>query len=553
MAIDRFGAGTVSCPEYLEKGDGGFFILCNDFVRMANAYTTSLQSPAALASLVTGEYPLNHELRHPDSFLSFKNPTLAQILLTEDYRTGFFSEGDPVKSYQGLNRGFETFYDFSTSTGQDGLKQVFKSATNFIMENKTQHLSLIYVSSLKKLEDGGDVVDALEIHLSELFDKLKKNKKWHNTHILIVGLQGSLKQSVGNKWPIVNLNEKNIKVEAFYKPATKPRDSELSFQIDRNITLADLGHTLINSADPNLAKKGYNQKLPELTSPKSLESYFKKKSETTMNSSPVMIESSWPDWRYGYAPIYSILDDQYRVFLNKDIKVFNTLLNQEMPLAESDQITDERKYFYLATASKLNSEGKDQFKDSDIDKFALGYKIWGVKDYKYPDILTELEAVTKSELESSFEIDNWMAKLSVLHQDCKKLLELAVRNKNKKWELAAKSCLNIKTSFTNDYRIGCLRVFFKKIKTWSNQCQNDLLYHAWKYISFEQSDAQFNNFKTYYKQYAINNDRIQNNWKTFLSSALAYETAIEPTDFELYYLQLSDRQKNLIDQAKSPH
>jgi hypothetical protein len=554
IAIDRLGSGSVSCPEYLEKSEGGFFTLCNDFIRMTNAYTTSLQSPAAIASLLTGQYPINHGLRHADNFLAFNHQTLAQVLLSKNYSTAFFSEGDPVKSYQGLNRGFQHFYDFSLAPENLGLSEVFSSAGSFLLKDEKPKLAFIYISSLKKINsDDGVVLDSVELELNNLFQSLKRNQKWHNTNVLVVGLQGQLAQSEKSPWPIVDLGEHNIKVEAFIKPATKPRDRDVSFQVDNNLSLADLGHTLFDWVDSkkygekNDTKE--NQILPELTTSKSMAADFTSLDNRPTKKLPMLIESSWPDWRYGYSPVYLILDDQYRVFVGKNLKIFNTLLNREISQFIDDQIPNERKYFYLTMAEKLNSEGKDQFSEADITRFSLGYQIWGQKNYKYPDILEDLADLEKVE-ENNKEISDWMAKLAVIHQDCKRLQKLAKKHNNKKWLVAANSCLNIGTRFSNDYRMECLRVFFKQIKVWSNQCQNDLLYHAWKLVRHGQSDSELKNFKNYLFQNQIKESKMQSNWKTFLSSALTYEIAIEPTDFELYYLQLSNAQKSLIDQAK---
>lgn len=548
VAIDEFGAGTVSCPEYLEKGEGGFFILCNDFVRMTNAYSPSLQSPAAIASLLTGEYPINHGLRHADSFLSFDYQTVAQMLLPKKYKTAFFSEGDPIKSYQGLTRGFQHFYDFSTTAEAQTLKDLFASLTKFIIKNERPTFSVAYISTLRKMLEGERSTDALENELNMLFYQLKKHEKWHNTHIIVVGLRGTLLQTKEDPWPIVNLSERNIKVEAFFKPATKPRDRELSYQIDANISLADLGRTFIRLIDKGSKNKTEDLNFPELTTTKSIHTYFTDKNETAVKVRPMLIESAWSDWKYGYSPIYMILDDQYRVYLNKEIRVFNTLLNRQLT-QNDEQLPNERKYFYLTMASRLDSDGKDQFKNSDIQKFALGYQIWGKKDYKYPEILTDLESLILEE-ENQSEIINWMAKLAVLHVDCTTLQTLAQKYKNKKWDLTAKQCLKKNIKFTNAYRGGCLGVFFKHVKTWPKQCQNDLLYHAWKLIYFDQSESQLKIFRTYYLQNLVKEQRIQDDWRTFLSSSVTYEVSMEPTDFELYYLQLTPRQKTLIDQAK---
>lgn len=554
VAIDRFGAGSVSCPEYLERGEGGFFILCNDFVKLTNAYTTSLQAPAAIASLLTGEYPINHGLRHADNFLDLDTLNLAQVLIDKHYKTAFFSEGDPIKTYQGLHRGFQNFYDFSMALETQSLTEVFKAARDFIIKSKKPTLSVVYISSLKKMIDDKNIEDQLEDELKNFFTELKKKQKWHNTNIVVVGLQGQMDKVSNNVWPMVDLSEKNIKIEAFIKPSTKPRDREISFQLDENVSLADIGLTLLDWAGKKIDVKDPNQSYPEITTSKSLTPYFSGKDGKSIKSSPMLIESSWPDWRYGSAPVYLILDDQYRVFLDKHIKIFNTVMSREvgLNLEAEEQLPDRRKYFYLSMASKLNSDGKDQFKKTDISKFSLGFQIWGLKNYKYPEILTDIEEIIDKDEDNRKELTEWMAKLAVIHQDCETLQKLAKKNDNKKWLVAANSCLDVNTKFSNAFRTGCLRVFFKEVKTWSNQCQNDLLYHAWKLVRFDQSEAQAKNFKTFYQQNAVKDYKIQSNWKTYLSSSLIHEISMEPTDFELYYLQLSQSQKNLIDQAKLP-
>lgn len=553
VAIDRLAAGTVSCPEYLEKAEGGFFILCNDFIRLANAYTTSLQSPAAIGSLLTGEYPINHGLRHADSFLSFNHQLISQNLVKQGYKTAFFSEGDPVKSYQGLNRGFETFYDYSITSDDLSTNEVFQVAEKFILKTQTPQFSIIYLSALRNPKNSDPKINLIEDQLEQLFTKLKAKNKWHNTHILIVGLQGKLAQSYKNPWPIIDLSEDNIKVDAFIKPATKPRDKELSFQVDENISLADIGRTLLawSSSSINPVRRNMH----EVTFAKSLLRFLstQKNIENTKAGNrnfknPFLVESSWSDWRFGMAPIYLILDDQYRVFINKNLKVYNVLMNQEISQNIEEQIPEERLSFYKNVSTKLNSEGLDQFKKPEIDKFILGYQIWGLGDYKYPEIFQDLEIVNQNE-DSTGEIVGWMAKLAVMNSDCKMLMKISKIKNNTKWKLAASSCLSQNIKFTNQYRNGCLRVFFKHLKTWSNQCQNDLLYHAWKYLNFDKTETQLNHLKNLLIINDLKDRRSKNNWKTYLSSSLAYEIAIEPTDFELYYLQLSQDQKMLIDQA----
>ncbi len=458
-----------------------------------------------------------------------------------------------MKSYQGLNRGFENFYDYSMTSDELSTNELFQAAEKFILKTSTPQLSVLYLSSLRNPKMADSKINMIEDQLEKLFTKLKSKNKWHNTHFVVVGLQGELKQSYKSNWPVMDLIEDNIKIDAFIKPATKPRDKEHSFQIDENISLADIGRTLHSWSSSSLSSVRRN--MHELTFSKSLLRFFsvqntdgnaKKGNRNFKNS--FLIESSWPDWRFGLAPIYLIVDDQYRVFLNKNLKIYNVLMNQEISKNIEDQILEERLSFYKNVSIKLNSDGQEQFTKQEIDKFSLGYQIWGLGEYKYPDVFQDLESINQND-DSPIEIIGWMAKLAVQNSDCKMLQKISKLKKNLKWNLAASSCLNQSVKFTNQHRNGCLRVFFNKVKTWSNQCQNDLLYHAWKYLNFDQTPAQLVNLKNLLMINHLKDQRIKNNWKTYLSSSLSYEVAIEPTDFELYYLQLTTRQKKLIDQA----
>ena len=188
-----------------------------------------------------------------------------------------------------------------------------------------------------------------------------------------------------------------------------------------------------------------------------------------------------------------------------------------------------------------------QLQDQELEELNYGYKIWGTHEYEYPKILNDLDQLAQK-FKNRKELYGWQAQLAVKHSDCKSLLKIARKTNNTKWSLAAQLCLGRKIKFIQKYRKACLRVFFEKIKTWSNKCQNELLYHAWKFIRFDQSEASKRNLRSLLKQHKKRELRRSVNWMTYLSSTHVRNFIIQPSDYDLYYLQLSAEEKKSLNE-----
>lgn len=567
IAIDRLGADSISCSEYLEKGDGGFYQLCDGFVHFKNAYTTSVQSPAALASIFTGQYPILHGLRHPESMISFENKNLALSLEEQGYKTAFFSGGDPITSYQGLERGFQSFTDFNrlSQKPEEALSKQIEASLKFISETPNKFLLSLYIPALRSENSFASSFEIIEQGLDRIFSKLKKEKKWHNTFIVVTGLQGALRQSYNTPWPVLSLKEKNIKVETFIKPATKPRDKEISNLITDNISLADVGLSLfefffkstgLNQENKKLKKQlastDFSGEQPEIKfSKSSLLRYFKKTNPVSnlKNKRTLLVETAWSDWRYGYAPLFLLVEDQYRVFLNKDLNIFNTLLNKESNQFAEDQIDEDRWFSYIRVSAAMNSDGIDQFKKEEIAKLALGYKIWGQKDYKYPEVLEDITDIIKKTKGSTNELWGWVARLAAEEQDCRTLYRAAIKAKKSSWSVAARMCTRVLVEYKKKYRKGCLKVFFRQVKIWPEDCEDPLLHSAWNVINSIDSEVHFKKLRALLSESDLKEKRRSENWKTYLSSAQIHQASIGPNIFDLYYLSLSKKRKKILDKV----
>ena len=63
IAVDELTATDVICSQD-DSPRSGFQLLCNESVRFTHAFTPSTLTVPALASLLTGHYPIQHRVRH---------------------------------------------------------------------------------------------------------------------------------------------------------------------------------------------------------------------------------------------------------------------------------------------------------------------------------------------------------------------------------------------------------------------------------------------------------------------------------------------------------
>ena len=114
IAVESLGFEQVTCSSSTNPADkgSGFDLLCEEAVRFTHAYTPTVMSQSALASILTGLHPYESGVWNNGSkFLSAKIRTAAETALERGYRTAFFTGGPPIWSFSGLDQGFERFVD----------------------------------------------------------------------------------------------------------------------------------------------------------------------------------------------------------------------------------------------------------------------------------------------------------------------------------------------------------------------------------------------------------------------------------------------------------
>ncbi|MBX3041355.1 MAG: sulfatase-like hydrolase/transferase [Bdellovibrionaceae bacterium] len=350
IAVDNLPFNLSLCSRDSEEGRSGFATLCNESIRFTHAMTPSTLSVPALASMMTGLYPYEHGIRHNGSTgLSPRFTTFAEAALRKGYRTAFFSGGPPVWRRTGLHQGFELFDDLvNFSSGRlfrplDESIKVFEewflsetadsafvatlyapdlSFTDTVTETVSGEMrSLSYDSQLEELEET----------LDELFSFLKKRNRWDDTMVMVVGLNGRELSARDGEIEPINLHSENTQVSLFIKPAQRPRDTGISWTVDRNVSLADLGRTLLEMMDSPIK----TEKADEFPVHSVLPG-LKGAQLDWPESRPVLFESGWGAWQNLSGIRAGALKEQELVILDYPPVAYNTLTDrfETMPLPQ---------------------------------------------------------------------------------------------------------------------------------------------------------------------------------------------------------------------------
>ena len=357
IAVDRLGFDTMTCDETFlsERELDGFLSFCNQSVRFTHAFTSSTLSVPAISTLLTGLYPMEHKVRdNGNKPLSASFETVAEVAYRKKYHTSFFSSGAPVLRKSGLAQGFHHFDDNIEPTWT-ALSRSAKDVTKLFVdwherENYPERFfSFLYLSDLQmshvklRSKQFGENergfmgrLRKVDEALTFVEQTLKNRKAWNSTTVVLVGLNGNPKDREGEFAPI-NLHSDNTQVVLMVKPAQKPRDEPMSWAVDWPVSIVDLGATLNDwLGEDQTGKAEFGEELPRT----SLKSLIEKMQQPQTSNRILWVESGWPDWQFKKQIRWSLRIDQFLVILDRDPKIYNTLLDRQemMKVPTSDPL-----------------------------------------------------------------------------------------------------------------------------------------------------------------------------------------------------------------------
>jgi hypothetical protein len=254
LAFDRLPSDAVNCSDERTNDNSGFSLLCKESIRFTHSYTTSLQPAAAMGSLLSGQYPYQHQLHRSFDRISNESELVTQWAAEKNMRTSFFSGSPHILKKTGLSKYFETFDDSSAITEKNYFKDFKMQTENLIewlSEDSKPFFAVIYNSELEFLgPDDSNRFEKIDENLALLIKHLKADLKWESTAILLVGLNGANKYQRLNETKFQNLHSENTQVVTMLKLPRAKGDEGVYWKNDTPVQTADLGQLLKQVIQP---------------------------------------------------------------------------------------------------------------------------------------------------------------------------------------------------------------------------------------------------------------------------------------------------------------
>ncbi len=521
IAVDDLVSTDVSCGKDASSGSrSGFQILCNEAVRFTHAFTTSTMSVPAMGSLLTATYPFQNGLRHNGQYLSTHYTTVAKQAVQKHYRTGFFSGGAPLIRKTGVNQGFEYFDDNVNFDLNTFFRPLSKSVQLFNQWHKQEvgnspYFAVLYAPDLiftntETTSDLGEPrnlsyesqLDELDETLFNFFESLKAQSAWDNTVVILVGLNGHTNSDRPNEPTVLNLHGESTQIALFIKPAQKKRDEGITWKIDDNVSLADVGKTLFEIM--NLQAPNTHLDFPI----ESLASALRSPESKITEDRPILVESAWGSWK-NLSNIRSAVIKNHTLFINDEkTLVYNTLVDrlETNPLPASDSYLFS-PHSVVDLLLKNGFQKWNGISENETTKLNLNSSRWTKKEQNI-SLLNDLLHLYKKK-STDYELLNWVALLMLEQKDWEGLKSLGSKNNEPLWSYVAERNILGTTPTKSKTQEPCLNLLKEKIIDASmlKTCSDPV---SVVFIEWQRSEAlglqketQKKKFERLYKQHKI--------------------------------------------------
>lgn len=534
LAVDNLSFQDGNCIRDWPEQHSGIGLLCRESVRWTHAYTTSLLSGPALASVLTGLHPRETGYRHHGQYLQPQFKSIAQVALQKNYRTAFFSGGPPILKKSGLDSGFELFDDTLNLSVSPFLKP-FKESTKAFSEwlddiGPAPFFATFYVPDLRyvtrtTLSATGETrnksyesqIEELDAALYELFRELKKSNRWDKTHIILFGLQGRNLYDRQGYFPHLNLHSENSQVAVLWKPSQKKRDEPVSWTMDKNISLADIGRTLFD-----IFQEDFPDAIPEKAS---LAISLNSPSSAFSSARVHLIESAWGQWILGGSVYSSILHDEEFYFHENPPALYRTL-SDRLEINPIFKRPANASLFerYDKSASELKLAPFNMPQISNHSLWNLNYELWVLPRLK--GVYDLYAGVSPNDIPDDARV--WYARALIENSDWKRLKTVAEKWKKATWLWLAHANLGLPAPKDG---LQCLKLVASKNRTGEavKKCPDSLFVEA---------------------LYSLDADRKVKRWERILEERLT-EVQILKTNRALGFIwDVTEKEENILSLAE---
>ncbi|MCE3009836.1 MAG: sulfatase-like hydrolase/transferase, partial [Proteobacteria bacterium] len=337
IAVDDLGFNESYCANQGQEPAQALEILCAESIRFTHAFTSSTMTVPAMASLLTGLYPFESQVRTNADSLKMHYYTPAEAVRALGYRTSFFSGGAPLLRMSGLNQGFELFEDsFNPQTGLRPFDETLSLFLDWLStENPSQaFFSVLYVPDLlhknrqtynnlgeSRTKSYESQIEEFDENMSHLMKTMKSKGQWDNTMVILAGLSAPGHVFRDKEFRQTQILAERSQVTLMIKPPSKPRDESIHWSIDENYSLVDVGFTLSKILKIKLAESPDFKKI-------SFERFLKSAQSSGQDQRWIMTENPWMNWIY-QTEVRRTLRRGHMVYLaDRKGLIYNSLLDR---------------------------------------------------------------------------------------------------------------------------------------------------------------------------------------------------------------------------------
>lgn len=562
IAVESLGFEAVPCESDMLHVDEweGLRRLCDESVRFTHAFTPSLHVQATMASLLTGQYPIDHGVRNNGpNYLSGSWSTAPEVAVEGNYKTALVSTGPSLLRKSGLAQGFEYFEDNFSISREKLFRTIEESValwSTWLQDSvgSRPFFSVIFWGQEQKFIDSTkneldtSVSIGSERYLKRISDNLRalttvleKNKRWHNTYVFLLGMRGEVSLTKGRDPSIYNLNTENTQVALLVKPARQVRDSGLSWKIDKNVSLVDVGRTLfeilsrVPEGGPAVKDRGTV----------SLKSALYEPASPWPENRAILTEASGLNWQNMSSTRYALRSGQFLFINDKVPRVYNTQVdrNETNPLNVKDSVYTPMVQPLIALAKQWQLQVFNSPANMQIQKYNLSNQLWNGRllAKESQSYISEYSKRWKNDRE----VRHWAIQKALEINDWEWVEKLGRHYRKASWIFLGKRNLQKPVRWRPG---GCWRLFAvprrRLIQEDISSCNDKMLVSLVQWLRSEEKverASYFANFILHYKNYlldreiAVLNYRGGEQWD--LSSPLT-----EPALAELY-LYLPENKK----------
>lgn len=347
ITLDTTRADRLGCYGYAEAQTPNLDFLAENGVQFLNTYCQVPLTCPSHCSILTGTYPLYHQVRNNGSYyLAPELQTLAEVLKGEGLKTSAFVSSFTVDSRFGLDQGIDVYDDilspdqtFKALNSERRADAVYASFARWLDDNKDgQFFSWVhffdphipydppppYREEFPDNPYDGEIA-FMDFYIGKILESLREHNLLEKTFIVVAGDHGEAFGEKQEKGHGVFIYESTMRVPLiFYAPNVLPRGK----RIEARARLIDIMPSILDMA---------NIPVPEDIQGLSLLPYIEGKKKQDLST---YIESYYPRENYGWSQLVGLIDGDWKYIKAPQQELYN--LKQD-PQEEINLVQEEIK------------------------------------------------------------------------------------------------------------------------------------------------------------------------------------------------------------------